>query len=127
MFSFNRRYFIVAVMFFIVLVFIAAFVRDRFFRPYFGDYLVVIFLYSLAKSFLKMSPITITVGVLLFSYLIELLQYFQFLQILGLEDVAIARVVLGNGFEWWDIVAYTLGAATVLTVELVVRKKTGVH
>ena len=117
MFSFNRRYFLIAVFLFFILVFIAAFVRDRFVRPYFGDYLVVIFLYCLAKAFLKISPIRIIIGVLLFAYLIETLQYFHMLKILGWEDVVLARIILGNGFEWWDLVAYTLGSATVVLVE----------
>jgi Protein of unknown function (DUF2809) len=117
MFEFNRRYFVIALVLFLILVFIAAFVRDRFVRPYFGDYLVVIFLYCLAKAFLSISPIRIIIGVLLFAYLIETLQYFHILKILGWEDVVLARVILGNGFEWWDLVAYTLGAATIVLVE----------
>jgi hypothetical protein len=117
MLSFNRRYFLIAVVLFFILVFIAAFVRDRFVRPYFGDYLVVIFLYFLAKAFLRISPIRIIIGVLLFAYLIETLQYFHILKILGWEDVVLARIILGNGFEWWDLVAYTLGSATVVLVE----------
>ena len=117
MFLFNRRYFVIAVILFFILVFIAAFVRDRFVRPYFGDYLVVIFLYYLAKAFLNISPIRIIIGVLLFAYLIETLQYFHILKRLGWEDVELARVILGNGFEWLDLVAYTLGAATIVLVE----------
>jgi Protein of unknown function (DUF2809) len=117
MLSFNRRYFLIAVILFFILVFIAAFVRDRFIRPYFGDFLVVIFLYYFARSFFNLSPVKITIGVLLVAYLIELLQYFHFVQTIGLGDVEIARIILGNGFEWWDIVAYTLGAITVLAIE----------
>jgi hypothetical protein len=123
MFLFNRRYFVIAVILFFILVFIAAFVRDRFVRPYFGDYLVVIFLYCLARAFLRISPIRIIIGVLLFAYLIETLQYFHILKILGWEDLVLARVILGNGFEWWDIVAYTLGAVTVLAIEFTVNKR----
>lgn len=123
MLFFNRRYFLLTVFLFFILVFIAAFVRDRFVRPYFGDYLVVIFLYCFARAFFSLSPLKAAVGVLLFSYLIELLQYFHILQILGLDDVELARVILGNGFEWWDLVAYTLGAATVLAIEFSCKKK----
>ena len=123
MLSFDRRYFVLALILFFILVFIAAFVRDQFVRPYFGDYLVVIFLYCLGKAFLSTSPIRIIMGVLLFAYLIETLQYFHILKIMGWEDVVLARVILGNGFEWWDIVAYTLGAATVLTIEFMIGKR----
>jgi hypothetical protein len=69
------------------------------------------------RAFFSLSPLKAVVGVLLFSYLIETLQYFHILKRLGWEDAVLARVILGNGFEWWDLVAYTLGAATVVLVE----------
>jgi hypothetical protein len=117
MLVFNRKYFFLSAVLFVVLVLIAVFVKDRFVRPYFGDYLVVIFLYCAAKTFLKVSPSKIAVAVLIFSYLIEVLQYFKFVEFLGLEDVLIAKTVIGYGFDWLDLIAYTLGILTVLLLE----------
>ena len=105
-------------------VLIALYVRDRIVRPYVGDYLVVIMLYCFVKSFIKASPLTVAIGVLLFSYLIEFLQYVNFLEAIGLENNKVAKVVLGHGFEWLDLVAYTLGIGTVLLLEWVCNRKT---
>ena len=117
MFTFNFKYFLFALILFVVEVLIALFVRDSFIRPYFGDYLVVILIYCAVRTFVNASPLKVSIGVLLFAYLIEVLQYFNIVDKLGLTDNEIARTVIGYGFEWWDMLAYTLGIATVLIIE----------
>ena len=117
MLTFNFKYFLFALILFVVEVLIALFVRDSFFRPYFGDYLVVILIYCAVRTFVNASPLKVAIGVLAFSYLIEVLQYFNIVDRLGLTDNEISRTVIGYGFEWWDMLAYTLGIATVLIIE----------
>jgi len=117
MISFNPRYFTIAFTLLIIEVLIALFVHDSFIRPYFGDFLVVILMYCAVRSFIKASPLKIAIGVLLFSYLIETLQYFSIVDRLGLTKNVLARTVIGYGFEWWDILAYTIGIILVLAIE----------
>lgn len=116
-FTFRLRYFIWAVVLFIIEVIIALYVRDRFVRPYLGDFLVVILLYCAVKAVVNKSNIQIGVSVLLFAYCIETLQYFHFVDRIGLADNKLARVVIGYGFEWWDMLAYTFGVIFVLIVD----------
>lgn len=116
-FIINLRYLLFAIILLVVEVLIALYVRDRIVRPYVGDYLVVIMIYCFVKAFIKASPLKVAIGVLLFAYLIEALQYFNFLEFIGLENNKIAKIVLGHGFEWIDIIAYTLGIGTVLLLE----------
>lgn len=85
------------------------FVKDTFIRPFFGDVLVVMLLFSFVKIFCENNSIKVAIAVLLFAYIIEILQYFNFIEILGIQDNKIARVVLGATFDWLDLVAYTLG------------------
>jgi hypothetical protein len=115
--TFHRTYFFWAVTLFIVEVLIALFVRDSFVRPYVGDYLVVMLIYCAVRTFLNAPVVKVALGVLLFSYLIEVLQYFQLVKRLGLEHNVIARTVIGYGFEWQDMLAYTLGVITLLMLE----------
>ena len=117
MFSFNLRYFLFASILFVAEVLIALFVRDKFVRPYFGDYLVVILIYCSIRAFIKVSPIKLAIGVLLFAYSVEVLQYLRILDRLGLSGNELAKTVIGHGFEWWDILAYTLGILTVLILD----------
>jgi hypothetical protein len=109
MIRFSLKYFILSLLLFITEVLIALYVNDAFVRPYVGDYLVVIFIYCVVRTFIKASVLITAAGVLLFSYVIEVLQYFHFVNLLGLEHNTIARVALGTSFAWSDLVAYTLG------------------
>lgn len=76
MLTVNKNYLYFTVLLFIVETLIAIYVHDQFIRPYLGDVLVVILIYCFVRSFLKNTcrPDAF-VGVLLFSYFIELLQY----------------------------------------------------
>ena len=104
-------------------VLIALYLNDGFIRPYFGDFLVVILIYCFVKSFANIPVIKTAVGVLLFSYFVELTQYFKLVKWLGLQHSKLAVVVLGNAFAWTDMVAYTLGIGAILLVEWLVHKK----
>ncbi len=123
MFSFSLRYFLLALFFFIVEVLIALYVKDNFVRPYVGDYLVVMLIYCAVRTIIKASPVKVAVGVLLFAYLIETLQYFRIVDRLGLAGNTLAKTVIGYGFEWWDMLAYTLGVLTILLVEYRLKSK----
>lgn len=117
MLTVNKNYLFVTVLLFILETLIAIYVHDQFIRPYLGDVLVVILIYCFVRSFLKIPVVPAAFGVLLFSYFIELLQYFNFVTVVGLENHKIARIVLGSSFEWLDIVAYTFGFFLVLLLE----------
>ena len=117
LFRFRLYYFLVFLLLFLVEVCIALFVRDRFVRPYLGDVLVVMLLYCFVRSFLKLKPRVAALGVLLFAFLIEMLQYFRLVEVLGLRDNKIATTVLGSSFDWEDLLAYSLGAVLVLLIE----------
>lgn len=114
---FQKRYFIFTVLLFIIEVFIALFFKDRIIRPYVGDFLVVILLYCFLKSFFKISVLKAALAVLLFAYLIEFLQYLNIVKYLGLEKSRLANIIIGNSFEWIDMLAYTLGTIVIIIVE----------
>ncbi|WP_029033386.1 DUF2809 domain-containing protein [Salinimicrobium terrae] len=116
--QFNLKYFLAAVILFFIEVFIAVFVQDSFIRPYGGDFLVVIFLYCLLKSFFRIPVKNAIFGVLLFSFVVEGSQYLRLVDLMGLQDNKIASVVLGNYFEWLDMVIYTLAALTIYWIEI---------
>ncbi len=106
-----------AICLFCVEVFIAAFLHDRLVRPYVGDLLAVVFLYCLVKSVAPLPTGPTVLGVLLVAYALEALQYVHLLQHLGLAHSRIAAIVLGNHFEWVDMLAYTLGAGLIWGAE----------
>ncbi|MES2654445.1 MAG: DUF2809 domain-containing protein [Bacteroidota bacterium] len=117
MFTFQKKYVLFTLVLFMVEVYIALYVHDTIIRPYVGDLLVVILIYCFCKIFLRIGVKWLALAVLLFAYLIEYLQYINFIKWLGLENNNLANVVLGNSFEWIDMLAYTLGAVLVIVIE----------
>lgn len=117
MIRFNKIYFSLTVILFAVEVCIALFVHDRFVRPYVGDVLVVILIYCFVKSFADLPYGQTAVGVLLFAFFIEWLQSIHFVSRIGLGDVKLANILIGNSFAWLDILAYAVGIIIVLLIE----------
>ncbi len=114
---FQKKYFLLGVFLFLIEVLIAVYIQDGFIRPYLGDFLVVILLYCLIKSFIDIPVLSLSISVLLFSYMVEILQYFNFVQLIGLEDSRLANIIIGNSFAWKDLLAYTFGILLVLWLE----------
>ncbi|MBT1687090.1 ribosomal maturation YjgA family protein [Dawidia soli] len=124
MLTFNKRYGALALVILLIEFLIAGYVHDALIRPYLGDVLVVILLYCFVRTFLSTPVLPTAIGVLLFSYFVELLQYLRIVEVLGLGKSTIARIVIGTLFSWLDILCYTAGIAVVLAVEKYGRKKT---
>jgi hypothetical protein len=116
-FKFHLVYFILAVVLFITEVLIGAYMKDAIIRPYGGDFLVVILIYCFVKSFFNWPVLPAAIGTLLFSYLIELTQYYHLIARLGLANSNSAKLIMGYSFEWGDMLAYTLGIIVVVIIE----------
>ena len=123
MFRFSLSYFLLTLVLFAVEIFIGARLHDAIIRPYGGDYLVVIWLYCLVRSFWDWPVWKVAVSVLLFSYGIEVLQYFGMADRLGFREGSLGRTLLGSYFSWTDIFCYTLGIITVICWEGSVCKR----
>jgi hypothetical protein len=123
MIRFDKNYFGLAILIFIIEVLIALFVKDNFIRPYVGDVLVVILIYCFIRAFLRLPVLPLVMGVLVFSFTMEFLQYLNIVKTLGLEKSNIARTVIGTLFEWLDLVAYVAGAIIIIAAERYTSKR----
>ncbi len=115
--TFKKTYFILFLILFLIEASIAYFLKTGFIRHTFGDFLVVILLYCLLKSFLNAKPITMAIIVLVISFIIEFLQLTPFLEWFNLHDNTFAKIILGSTFHISDLVAYTLGVITIIIAE----------
>lgn len=120
---FHKTYFLLFVLIFITEVLIALYVHDAIIRPYIGDVLVVILIYCFVKAFLNVRTLPLAIGVLLFAFLVETLQYFRFIEVVGLKDVKLARVVIGTSFAWMDVWCYIAGFIIILLAEHLLTKR----
>lgn len=115
--TFNKNYFLAAILLFLIESAIAVFFKEGFIRHTFGDFLVVILLYCFFKSFLRERSVTIALVTLCLAFIIEFLQLTDFLVHLGIKQYRWANLIFGNSFSVQDLVAYTLGIAYVLFLE----------
>lgn len=110
------KYPIASVVLLTVEIFIAVFIHDQFIRPFFGDFLAVVFVYCGLRIF-NQNILKTALLSLLIAYCIEILQYFKFIEITGLIKYKMLAILIGNSFSWLDILAYTLGFVFILLIE----------
>lgn len=115
--KFNSTYFLLALLLFVTEVLIALYVHDQIIRPYIGDVLVVILMYCSVKTIFDYPIKPTAIAVLIISFTIEVLQYLNIVEKLGLQDNKLAATVIGTSFSWVDICAYILGFFLVLAFE----------
>ncbi|WDV47424.1 DUF2809 domain-containing protein [Clostridiaceae bacterium M8S5] len=117
MIKLNKRYFIIFIIFFIVEVLIAVYVHDGIIRPFVGDILVVILIYCFVKAFVSVRTKLLPLYIFLFASTVELLQYFQIVKHLNLQNNRVLRIAIGSTFDKKDILCYLLGSCILFIYE----------
>lgn len=112
-------YFVATVILFGIELLIALFVHDRFIRPYVGDVLVVVLLYTFVRIFVPEGVRLLPLYIFVFAAGVEVLQYFRIAEVLGLSDNRVLSVVIGSVFDWKDIVCYGAGCVLLGIYEMV--------
>ena len=102
-------YAIVTLVLIAIEVLIALFVHDAFVRPYLGDVLVVVVLYTLIRTAIPEKYSLLPLYVFLFAVGVEVLQLLHIVEWLGLGDNPFFRVLIGSVFDWKDILCYAVG------------------
>ena len=106
-----------ALIVFLAEVAIALWVRDAFVRPYLGDVLAVILVYLMLRAVTTWRVIPAALAALSVGLAVEIGQAINLLDILGLSNHAVARVVFGTAFSVGDIFCYAAGAALAVAAE----------
>lgn len=115
----NKRIFyaILTLVLLIIEVLIALFINDKFIRPYFGDMLVVVVIYTFIRIFIPENISLLPLYVFVFAAGVEVMQYFEIVKLLGLENNTFFRVLIGTSFDWKDILCYGVGCLCVYITE----------
>ena len=119
---YNKTFLILFLTLLIIEVLLATIFANTIFRPVFGDYLVVILIYSFIRAITKLKRLTLGIAVLLFSYTLELFQLFKIRDQFPVLKSKILAIILGTSFDWFDILAYTLGVFTILIADPYILK-----
>jgi|ERR1035437_3016082 hypothetical protein len=87
-------------------------------NTYLGDALWAVMIYLFAALLLKdRKPSQIALLSLSFCYLIEISQLYHAPWIDAIRNTRLGGLVLGVGFLWTDIIAYTIGIGSILATE----------
>ena len=115
----KRVFFLLATIVLIMLeVLIALFVHDNFVRPYLGDVIVVVVVYCFVRIFIPEKVYLLPLYVFLFAVMVEVLQYFHIVDLLGLGNSTFFRILIGGVFDWKDILCYGVGCLLLGAFEL---------
>lgn len=91
---------------------------------YTGDFLYAVMIYLLIRIFfINKKSSQIALFAVLTCYTIEFLQLYQGEWMIELRKTIFGTYVLGQGFMWSDILAYTAGITFAFNAEKIVLKK----
>lgn len=116
-------YFVATIIIFLIELLIALFMRDKFIRPYVGDILVVVLIYTFLRSIFPEKPRLLPLYVFLFAAGVEALQEIRIVELLGLQNNRFFSVLIGTTFDWKDIVCYGVGCALLGMWEVWMREQ----
>ena len=116
-------YLIIFILLIVVETLIALYVHDDFIRPYIGDIIVVMVLYSFVRIFIPEKYRLLPLYIFIFSVAVEVMQYFKIINILGLQNNNFARVIIGSVFDLKDIACYGIGSLILGLYEIFIKDK----
>ncbi len=102
-------------------IIIALYVHDSFVRPYMGDMLVVAVICAFLRVFIPQKIKHLPIFTAAFAVLVEVLQYFDFVSLLGLADNRFFSILLGRTFDIKDIFCYIVGGLLFFAAEKTIR------
>ena len=102
---------------------IALFVRDAFVRPYGGDILVTVLICCFLRIVFPSGVRLLPLWVFLFAAAVEVGQFFDFVSLMGLGNIAFFRILLGSTFSPADLVCYAVGCALFSAAEALAKRK----
>ena len=104
-------------------IFIALYVRDDFIRPYVGDMLVTVLICCFVRVLIPEKFGVAPLLVFIFSSLVEIGQYFDFVKLLGLDNNVFISTLLGRTFSFADIICYGIGCVIFAVLDYIIKKK----
>lgn len=105
----KKVYFISFLILLFIEVCIAIWIKDGFIRPYLGDFLVVILIYSFLMLISNSTVVQGLLIVLLFSFAVEFFQLINIVKVLQYQPPKIIMIILGSSFSVLDLIAYVIG------------------
>ena len=107
---------------FIVEVLIALYVHDDFVRPYVGDMIVTVLVWSFTRIVFPQKFRLMSLYVMIFATLIEVGQFFNYVDVLGIINPVLVTM-MGTSFAWADIACYAVGCVVAAVSDYFMFRK----
>lgn len=114
---FSLPHALVALLLLGVELFIAFQVHQPFIRFHLGDLLVVCLMHFSVRALFSWLANRVAIGVLLFAFAVEGLQAAGLIHHLGLSHATWAKLLMGDTFQWMDLIMYALGAIAACALD----------
>ena len=115
-------YLILTILLLVIEVLIALYVHDNFIRPFVGDVIVVIVIYTFVRIFIPEKIRLLPLHIFIFAVAVEMLQGIHIVNILGVADNRFLRTIIGDSFDIKDIVCYGIGCIFLGLYEYCLQK-----
>lgn len=103
-------------------VLIALFIHDDFVRPYVGDMIVTVVVWSFMRIIFPDRFKLMSLYVMIFAILVEVGQYFHYTELLGITNPVLVTM-MGTSFAWADIAYYAVGCVVAGVADWLLFKK----
>ena len=122
--SWNKRilYGIATIILLVIEVLIALYVHDSIIRPYVGDILVVVVIYTFVRIFRPERVALLPVYIFVFAAGVELLQLINIVDVLGVRDSSFFSVLIGTVFDIKDVICYAVGCLFLCGYEIIKKR-----
>ena len=118
----NIKYIFVFIILLITEIFIALFINDTIIRPYIGDILVVILMYTFIRGFIQKPIKFLPVYLFFFASTVEVIQYYRIVDLLHLQNNKVISTIIGTSFDIKDILCYLIGSIILIIWDKVMEK-----
>lgn len=99
------------------------FVNDSLIRPYAGDILVVILMYTFIKAFVKKHIGFLPLYLFAFASAVEFAQYYNIVNVLHLQDNKVISTIIGSSFDIKDICCYLIATVVLAMWEKIIQSR----
>ncbi|WP_083244021.1 DUF2809 domain-containing protein [Leptospira tipperaryensis] len=116
----KRRLIYVGFLFFFLslcFVIVQFFDSNRLVRGFLGDLIIVMVLYSFFKSIADFDSVKLSIFIILFSFVLETLQYFKIIRLLGFKENYLTKIIFGSVFDPLDLLAYLIGVFLIFSID----------
>lgn len=105
-------------------VLIALYAHDDFIRPFVGDMIVTVVVFCFVRIIIPDRVKLMSLYVMIFAVLVEIGQYFNYVELLGFQNNPILSTAMGTSFSWEDIACYAVGCVVCAVFDFLRFRKT---